>query len=173
MGDPYGGGWLADREGNAGVSVVSFAFLVNVLKVLSNPVVLLSVLLAGSLAFGGCQSKRIAGFKQKAEEHKAQIVALEKGSKLWEQKALQNARKVEGLQGELAALVADYATAQAELKKAQEVREAIEAEKAAALAASNRARRDAESTLRTFMDRYARATRNPDCAALLNTGLCR
>lgn len=152
---------------------MSLAFLVNALKFLSNPLVLLSVLLAGSLAFGGCQSKRIAGYKIKAEEHKAQIVALEKAGKLWEAKAKENAGKAEALKGELAALVADYATAQAELKKAQAVREAIEADKLKALAASNRARRDAETTLQTFMERYARATRNPDCAAMLNAGLCR
>lgn len=152
---------------------MGFGMLVNVLKVLSNPLVLLSVLLAGSLTFGGCQSKRIAGFKQKAEEHKAQIVALSKASLAWEAKAKENAGKVESLCGELAALVADYATAQAELKKAQAVREAIEADKLKAIAASNRARRDAETTLQTFMERYARATRNPDCAAMLNAGLCR
>ena len=164
---------MADRNGAAELPAVSLALVINALKFLSNPLVLLSVLLAGSLAFGGCQSKRIAGFKQKAEEHKAQIVALEKGSKLWEAKALQNARKVEELQGELAAIAADYQTAQAELAKAQEVRQALEADKAKAIAASNRARRDAETTLQTFMERYARATRNPDCAALLNAGLCR
>lgn len=164
---------MADRDRNAGVPAVSLAFLVNLLKVLSNPLVLLSVLLAGSLAFGGCQSKRIAGFKQKAEEHKAQIVALGKASQAWEAKAKENAGKVTALQGEMAALAADFHTAQAELAKAQEIRQALEADKVKALAASNRARRDAETTLQTFMERYARATRNPDCAAMLNAGLCR
>lgn len=152
---------------------MSLALVINALKFLSNPLVLLSVLLAGSLAFGGCQSKRIAGFKQKAEEHKAQIVALGKASQAWEAKAKDNAAKATALQGELAALSVDYQTAQAELAKAQEVRQALEADKAKAIAASNRARRDAETTLQTFMERYARATRNPDCAALLNAGLCR
>lgn len=164
---------MADRDRDAGVPAVSLAFLVNALKFLSNPLVLLSVLLAGSLTFGGCQSKRIAGYKLKAEEHKAQIVALEKGSKLWEAKAKENAGKVEALRGELAATVRDFQTVQAELAKAQAVREAIEADKLKAIAASNRARRDAETTLQTFMERYARATRNPDCAAMLNAGLCR
>lgn len=152
---------------------MSLALVVNALKFLSNPLVLLSVLLAGSLAFGGCQSKRIAGFKQKAAEHKAQIVALEKASRAWEAKAKENAAKADSLQGELAATVRDFETVRAELAKAQAVRAAIEADKAKALAASNRARRDAETTLQTFMERYARATRNPDCAAMLNAGLCR
>ena len=152
---------------------MSLALVINALKFLSNPLVLLSVLLAGSLAFGGCQSKRIASFKREAVEHKAQIAALEKGSKLWEAKAKENAGKVTTLQGELEATVRDYQTVQAELAKAQAVRDAIEADKAKAIAASNRARRDAETTLQTFMERYARATRNPDCAAMLNAGLCR
>lgn len=152
---------------------MSLAFLLNALKLLSNPLVLLSVLLAGSLAFGGCQSKRIAGYKLKAEEHKAQIASLVKASLAWEAKAKENAGKVVTLQGELAALAADFHTAQDELKKAQAVREAIEADKQKAIAASNRARRDAETTLQTFMERYARATRNPDCAALLEAQLCR
>lgn len=152
---------------------MSLALVVNALKFLSNPLVLLSVLLAGSLAFGGCQSKRIAGFKLKAEEHKAQIASLSKAAQAWEAKAKENAAKAEALAGEVAALSADFETAKAELVKAQEVRAAIEADKAKALALSNRARRDAETTLQTFMERYARATRNPDCAALLNAGLCR
>lgn len=152
---------------------MSLGLVINALKFLSNPLVLLSVLLAGSLAFGGCQSKRIAGYKIKAEEHKAQIVALGKASQAWEAKAKENAGKVTALQGEMAALAADFHTAQAELAKAQEVRQALEADKAKAIAASNRARRDAETTLQTFMERYARATRNPDCAAMLNAGLCR
>lgn len=152
---------------------MGIGLVINALKFLSNPLVLLSVLLAGSLTFGGCQSKRIASFKIKAAEHKAQIVALTQASKAWEAKAKENAGKVTTLQGELAALSADFHAAQAELKRAQEVRAAIEADKAKALAASARARRDAETTLQTFMERYARATRNPDCAAMLNAGLCR
>ena len=152
---------------------MGFGMLVNVLKVLSNPLVLLSVLLAGSLTFGGCQSKRIASFKREAVEHKAQIASLSKSAQAWEAKAKENAGKVTTLQGELAAISADFAQVQAELKRAQEVRAAIEADKAKALAASARARRDAETTLQTFMERYARATRNPDCAAMLNAGLCR
>ena len=152
---------------------MSLALVINALKFLSNPLVLLSILLAGSLAFGGCQSKRIAGFKREAVEHKAQIASLSKSAQAWEAKAKDNAAKVTALQGEISALVADYATLKAELVKAQEIRAAIEADKAKALAASARARKDAETTLQTFMERYARATRNPDCAAMLNAGLCR
>lgn len=152
---------------------MGIGLVINALKFLSNPLVLLSVLLAGSLAFGGCQSKRIASFKIKAAEHKAQIVALTQASKAWEAKAKENAGKVTTLQGEVTALQNDFSLAKSELAKAQAVRAAIEADKAKALAASARARRDAETTLQTFMERYARATRNPDCAAMLNAGLCR
>lgn len=152
---------------------MSLAILVNALKFLSNPLVLLSVLLAGSLAFGGCQSKRIAAFKREAVEYKAEIAKLVNSAKGWEAKAKENAAKVESLNGELAATIQDYQTVRAELEKAQQVRAAIEADQKRALAASARARRDAETTLQTFMERYARATRNPDCAAMLNAGLCR
>lgn len=143
------------------------------LKILSNPIVLLSVLLAGSLAFGGCQSKRVKALKLDLQESKAEIAKFKAANKAID-KLLAEARKdLARVEAEIEANKAEIASLRTELDRAQQVRQALEADKARALAASERARKDAERTLAAFVDRYARATRNPDCQAILEAQLCR
>ena len=139
--------------------------VLNALKFLSNPLILLSVLLAGSLAFGGCQSRRIKGYQAQAKEAKAAIVRLEAEGKV-------SRDNLKAAQADLAATAGALNAANSELIACQNVRAKVEAEQKAALAASERAKRDAERTLSTFMDRYARAYRNPSCRALLDTPVC-
>lgn len=147
--------------------------LVNVLKILSNPVILLSILLAGSLTFGGCQSKRIKGLKADVAEYKAAVVKFKAEVESGRNNLKVVNRQLEIERAKLAELEAHAASLRTELERAQQVRQALEADKARAIAASNRARVDAERTLKTFMERYARATRNPDCQAILEAPLCR
>lgn len=147
--------------------------VVNVLKILSNPVVLLSVLLAGSLTFGGCQSKRIKGLKADVAEYKAAVVKFKAEVESGRNNLKVVNRQLEVERAKLAELEAHAASLRTELERAQQVRQALEADKARAIAASNRARVDAERTLKAFMERYARATRNPDCQAILEAPLCR
>lgn len=152
---------------------MSLGILINALKFLSNPVVLLSVLLAGSLTFGGCQSKRVKALKLDLQESKAEIAKFKAANKAID-KLLAEARKdLARVEGEIEANKAEIASLRTELDRAQQVRQALEADKARALAASERARKDAERTLAAFVDRYARATRNPDCQAILEAQLCR
>lgn len=150
----------------------ALALGLNALKFLSNPMVLLSVLLAGSLAFGGCQSKRIAGFKQKAAEHKAQIVALEKASRAWEAKAVDNAQQLAAAFRDLETRATENTALRTELDSCQQVRIAIEAEKQRALAAAERKRLDTERTLATVTERFAAYVRKPQCRAAMDLPLC-
>ena len=152
---------------------MSLGLIINALKFLSNPVVLLSVLLAGSLAFGGCQSKRIKGLKADVAEYKAAAVKFKAEVETGRNNLKVVNRQLEIERAKLAELEAHVATLRAELAKAQEVRARIEADHKRALAAQAAAKVDAERTLATFMERYARATRNPDCQAVLETLLCR
>ncbi len=152
---------------------MSLGLVINALKFLSNPVVLLSVLLAGSLTFGGCQSKRVKALKLDLQESKAELAKFKAANKAID-KLLAEARKdLARVEGEIEANKAEIASLRTELDRAQQVRQALEADKARALAASERARKDAERTLAAFVDRYARATRNPDCQAILEAQLCR
>lgn len=147
--------------------------LVNVLKILSNPVILLSILLAGSLTFGGCQSKRIKGLKADVIEYKAAVVKAKADADAEREKLKVANRQLAVEQAKLADLEAVTATLREELAKAQAVRAKIEADHKRALAAQAAAKVDAERTLATFMERYARATRNPECQAVMETLLCR
>ena len=152
---------------------MSLALVVNALKFLSNPLVLLSVLLAGSLAFGGCQSKRIKGLKADVAEYKAAVVKVNAEVEAARNNLKVANRQLEVERAKLADLEAVTATLREELARALEVRAKIEADHKRALAAQAAAKVDAERTLATFMERYARATRNPDCQAVLETLLCR
>lgn len=154
------------------VSAVSLALFVNALKFLSNPLVLLSVLLAGSLAFGGCQSKRIAGFKLKAEEHRAQIASLSKAAQAWEAKAVTNASLLAAANRDLETRATENTALRTELASCQQVRLVIEAEKQRAVAASERARKDAETTLASVTERFALYVRKPQCRAAMELPLC-
>lgn len=152
---------------------MSLGLVLNALKFLSNPVILLSILLAGSLTFGGCQSKRVKALKLDIQEAKAELAKFKAANKAID-KLLAEARKdLARVEAEIVANKAEITTLQTELARAQQVRQALEADKAKAIAASNRARVDAERTLKAFVDRYARATRNPDCQAILEAPLCR
>lgn len=151
---------------------MSIALLLNALKFLSNPLVMLSVLLAGSLAFGGCQSKRIASFKIKAAEHKAQIVALTQASKAWEAKAADNARKLAAANRDLETRATENTALRTELTSCQQVRIAIEVEKQRAVAAAERKRLDTERTLASVTERFAAYVRKPQCRAAMDLPLC-
>lgn len=151
---------------------MSIALLLNALKFLSNPLVMLSVLLAGSLAFGGCQSKRIASFKIKAAEHKAQIVALTQASKAWEAKAADNARKLAAANRDLETRATENTALRTELASCQQVRIAIEVEKQRAVAAAERKRLDTERTLASVTERFAAYVRKPQCRAAMDVPLC-
>lgn len=147
--------------------------LVNVLKILSNPMVLLSILLAGSLTFGGCQSKRIKGLKADVAEYKAAVVKIKAEVETGRNNLKVATKALETERAKLADLEAHADLLRSELAAAQAVRAKIEADHKRALEAQAAAKVDAERTLHTFMERYARATRNPDCQAVLETLLCR
>lgn len=151
---------------------MSLGLVINALKFLSNPLVLLSVLLAGSLAFGGCQKHRVKVLKQ--DLAKAEQVRDDFKRKRDEIDKLLTAVRAELAlaEREIESGRLEVATLRTELASAQQVRARIEAEHKRAQAASERARKDAERTLAEFVDRYARATRNPDCMAILEAPLC-
>lgn len=151
---------------------MSLAFLLNALKFLSNPLVLLSVLLAGSLTFGGCQSKRIASFKREAADNKAQIVSLVKSSKAWEAKAVENASQLAAANRDLETRATENTALRTELASCQDVRIAIEAEKQRAIAAAERKRLDTERTLASVTERFAAYVRKPQCRAAMDLPLC-
>ena len=152
---------------------MSLGLLINGLKFLSNPLVLLSILLAGSLTFGGCQSRRVKALKEDYATQKAELVKI-KAANVQIGKLLAEARaNLAQVEAQIEADKLEIATIRAELERAQAVRAALEADKAKAINASNDARVDAERTLKTFMERYARATRDPDCQAILEAPLCR
>ena len=152
---------------------MGLGLLINGLKFLSNPLVLLSILLAGSLTFGGCQSRRVKALKEDYAAQKAELVKI-KAANVQIGKLLAEARaNLAQVEAQIEADKLEIATIRAELERAQAVRAALEADKAKALKASNDARLDAERTLKTFMERYARATRDPGCQAILEAPLCR
>lgn len=146
--------------------------LITWLKILSNPMVLLSVLLAGSLMFGGCQSKRIAGFKRDAIAHKAELVQVKASAKDWEDKARENASKLADATRDLETRATENAALRAELTSCQQVRIAIEADKRRAVAASERARLDTERALASVTERFAAYVRKPQCRAAMDLPLC-
>jgi len=152
---------------------MGLGLLINGLKFLSNPLVLLSILLAGSLTFGGCQSRRVKALKADIAEHKAEVVKLRAANKAIDKMLAAARANLAQVEAQIEADKLEIATIRAELERAQAVRAALEADKAKALKASNDARVDAERTLKTFMERYARATRDPGCQAILEAPLCR
>lgn len=154
------------------VSAVSLALFVNALKFLSNPLVLLSVLLAGSLAFGGCQSKRIASYKREAVAHKTELVQVKASAKAWEAKAVTNASLLAAANRDLETRATENTALRTELASCQQVRLVIEAEKQRAVAASERARKDAETTLASVTERFALYVRKPQCRAAMELPLC-
>ncbi len=150
----------------------ALAIGLNALKFLSNPMVMLSVALAISMTFGGCQSKRIASFKREAAEHKAQIVALGKASKAWEARAAESDKALAAATRDLETRALENGALRTELASCQRVRTAIEADQKRALAAAERARKDAETTLASITERFAAYVRKPQCRAAMDLPLC-
>ena len=150
----------------------ALALGLNALKFLSNPMVLLSVALAISMTFGGCQSKRIASFKREAAAHKAELVQVKASAKAWEAKALDNASKLAAAHRDLETRATENTALRTELASCQDVRIAIEADKQRAVAAAERKRLDTERTLASVTERFAAYVRKPQCRAAMDLPLC-
>lgn len=110
------------------------------------------------------QSCRLDRAVKKVEIQKAKVVAVE-GER-------------DAARADLSSAVSANAAAEAvikaqrgELTKRAEERLRMAAENEAAVKAAKTAARDAEKTLAEFVDRYARAYREPECKKILDTSL--
>lgn len=150
----------------------ALAIGLNALKFLSNPMVLLSVALAVSMTFGGCQKRRVAGLK--ADVAKVTEARDELKKKAKEAEGLLTAARADlaAAKRDLQTRATENTALRTELASCQDVRIAIEAEKQRAIAAAERKRLDTERTLASVTERFAAYVRKPQCRAAMDLPLC-